>query len=253
MVRLTCILLIPFCTVPTAFAGSSATGSVPPNESDFPGVHVQLLNDFNYLLKEPAFYRVVGLIGLAPGALGPVLGKEEPEYTEMWATESADRFFEAGEQLGEAYVPVGASILCLAIGRLGSDRRMTSFGSCLLRAQAINGIVTVAVKAAVGRPRPNGGAYSYPSGHTTSAFTTAAVVYEHFGMKCGIPAFAGATYIGLSRLQENMHYMSDVVAGAVLGSYIGFKIAGRHMRMPSMSVMPINENKDLGISLSLAL
>jgi membrane-associated phospholipid phosphatase len=253
MFRLLGIFVILLTAVPTALAGGSITGSTPPSRSDTPGVHAQLLNDFNYLLKEPAFFQVVGLIGLAPGALGPVLGNEEPEYTEMWATKSANRFFEAGEQLGEAYVPVGASILCLAVGRLGSNRRMASFGSCLLRAQAINGIATVVMKVAVGRPRPNGGAYSYPSGHTSSAFTTAAVVYEHFGMKYGIPAFAGATYIGLSRLQENMHYMSDVVAGAILGSYIGFKIAGRHMRMPSMSVMPINENKDLGISLSVTL
>lgn len=54
------------------------------------------------------------------------------------------------------------------------------------------------MKVAVNRPRPSGGPYSFPSGHTTSAFITAGVVQKHFGPYAGYPAFALAGYVGLS-------------------------------------------------------
>ncbi len=108
------------------------------------------------------------------------------------------------------------------------------------------------MKKGIGRTRPNGGLYSYPSGHTSSSFATAAVVYEHFGPIFGVPAFLGATYIGLSRLQGNKHYASDVIAGAALGTYIGFKIAGRHGgRLRSIGFAPIDGGEGVGLSLSI--
>jgi len=111
--------------------------------------------------------------------------------------------------------------------------------SDLLRAQAINGILTLSLKGIINRPRPDGAPYSFPSGHTSTSFATAAVIYRHFGWKWGLPAAAAATYVGLSRLQENKHYLSDVIAGAVLGGYVGYKVAGRPSGNKSLSIVPM--------------
>jgi len=64
---------------------------------------------------------------------------------------------------------------------------------------------------------------SFPSGHTTTAFAVASVLA--FGYKdkiwIGITSYSVATLVGLSRIQDGKHWASDVVAGAVLGTFIG--------------------------------
>jgi membrane-associated phospholipid phosphatase len=78
--------------------------------------------------------------------------------------------------------------------------------------------VIQATKFATGRSRPDGSnSQSLPSGHTASAFATAAVVHRELGWKAGIPAYAFAAWVGASRMEANKHYMSDVLLGAGVG------------------------------------
>lgn len=216
-----------------------------------PAIFSKLWTDMSYLIQDPGFYQVVGAVGLAPGIFRPAFGKEEPELTEMWATGFADRFFELGEGMGSAVYPTAISALCLSLGRLESSGKVESFGSDLMRTQIISGLITIGMKGAVNRRRPNGAAYSYPSGHTSCAFATATVVNNHFGSVWGIPAYAVATYIGLSRLQENKHYLSDVIAGAILGTYVSSKLMGRQSRSGSLLIAPGSVGNGMGLSLSL--
>ena len=60
---------------------------------------------------------------------------------------------------------------------------------------------------------------SFPSGHTSSAFALAGSMAYSYGWKAGIPAYAIASAIGLSRIKEGRHWASDVVGGAVLGTF----------------------------------
>lgn len=63
---------------------------------------------------------------------------------------------------------------------------------------------------------------SFPSGHTTAAFTFITVLVLAFEKKIWIqlaaPIFASA--VGFSRVYLGQHYLSDIVAGAVLGVFI---------------------------------
>jgi len=71
------------------------------------------------------------------------------------------------------------------------------------------------VKNTVGRKRPNESAWnSFPSGHTGAAFSGAAFLQSRYGSAWGIPAYAAATFVGVSRLHGNRHYAGDVTAGA---------------------------------------
>jgi len=62
--------------------------------------------------------------------------------------------------------------------------------------------------------------FSFPSGHTMTAFSIALVV-SYFYPTLEWPLYFLAVSIGLSRVVLGMHFLSDVLAGAVLGSGLG--------------------------------
>ncbi|MCP4474396.1 MAG: phosphatase PAP2 family protein [Gammaproteobacteria bacterium] len=78
-------------------------------------------------------------------------------------------------------------------------------------------ITTYALKFSVNRRRPNGGHYSFPSGHTASSFAGAAFLQRRYGWYYGVPAYAAASFVGLSRVNNKDHWTTDVLAGAAIG------------------------------------
>jgi membrane-associated phospholipid phosphatase len=73
---------------------------------------------------------------------------------------------------------------------------------------------------------------SFPSGHTTVAFAAATVFASEYKDKpfvC-ILSYTAATLIGLSRVTENKHWISDVFAGAVLGYFTGKQVVNNYHR-----------------------
>jgi undecaprenyl-diphosphatase len=122
-----------------------------------------------------------------------------------------------------------------ALGTLGvalsprGSRRRRAFG----RGVAVTGIaygLNTAVKFAVKRPRPEledlppltpvVTGLSFPSAHATTSFAAAAAYSS--ALPLASPLFYGAaTMFALSRPYLGVHYPSDVIAGAALGSVIG--------------------------------
>jgi len=211
----------------------------------------QLYDDFTYLLSEPDFYLTMGGLGLGPSIFPKAFKNESPEFTEHWgASVFADGFFEVGETVGDGRFAIVVSATTWGIGKITGSSRLRTFGSDLFQAQAINGFLTVVLKGSVKRTRPNGAPYSYPSGHTSSAFATAGTVYAHFGKTWGIPAFVFAGYVGLSRLQEGKHYLSDVIAGGIMGTYVSLKLSRRPRAKAPLSVAPLIIGNGVGVTLS---
>lgn len=62
--------------------------------------------------------------------------------------------------------------------------------------------------------------FSFPSGHTLASFEAATVLMIR-DKRFGIPALILAILIALSRLYLYVHYPTDVLAGALLGVFIG--------------------------------
>lgn len=62
--------------------------------------------------------------------------------------------------------------------------------------------------------------YSFPSGHTATAFA-AAVVLVYGSPSIGMIALLAAALVGFGRMATGVHYPTDVLAGAVLGSIVG--------------------------------
>jgi membrane-associated phospholipid phosphatase len=106
----------------------------------------------------------------------------------------------------------------------GWQRTQLMFWSTLYAAA-----VTNALKYTIREPRPNGGDdLSFPSGHATTAFAFAAVVGAEHGVWYGIPAYMLAAFVGYSRINDNVHRLHDVTAGATIGIGYGLGLAALH-------------------------
>ena len=103
----------------------------------------------------------------------------------------------------------------------------------------VGGVLTQALKYSINRPRPHMTypdiyAYgtettlSFPSGHTSLAFSTAtALCLKYPKWYVIIPSSLWACSVGYSRMNLGMHYPSDVLAGAIVGigsAYITYQI-----------------------------
>jgi membrane-associated phospholipid phosphatase len=80
--------------------------------------------------------------------------------------------------------------------------------------------ITHGLKYAIDRKRPDGGNHSFPSGHTSAAFSGASFLERRYGWKCGVPAYIAASFVEWSRVKCHKHYWEDVVVGAFLGTSI---------------------------------
>jgi hypothetical protein len=77
------------------------------------------------------------------------------------------------------------------------------------------------VKYSVQRLRPDESAYnSFPSGHTATAFMTATMLHKEYEGRSpwfSIGGYTLATLTGVSRVLNNRHWLTDVLAGAAIG------------------------------------
>lgn len=96
---------------------------------------------------------------------------------------------------------------------------------------------TSALKLAIDRPRPyvtyaneiikrdEAGPHSFPSGHTTAAFSTAtSLCLTYRKWEVVVPSLLYAGFVGYSRMRLGMHYPSDVLGGMVIGIGSGLLI-----------------------------
>jgi len=86
------------------------------------------------------------------------------------------------------------------------------------------------------------------------------VVERHYGWKAGLPAYGLAAAMGYSRIVRDKHYLSDVVAGAALGSLVGLTVTRVNSRplapgpgvRATWNVTPIVARHQRGLQLAVA-
>lgn len=98
----------------------------------------------------------------------------------------------------------------------------------LIKGEAIALSTATILKSATHSLRPDGSSYnSFPSGHTTQAFAAATFLNEEYKDRypwLPYASYTAASSVGLLRVANNRHYISDVLVGAGIG-YLSMKVA----------------------------
>lgn len=168
-------------------------------------------------------------IAIGVGGAGAIGVRSADGRLAAWAEQRGDSAYaDLGDVLGNAWVESGAAVGVYVAGRVSHHPRAAHVGSDLVRGQILNGILTVGIKTAVRRERPNGGTESFPSGHTSAAFTSATILQGNFGWKVGGPAYALAGFVGWTRVRDDQHWLTDVIIGGAVGAIAGLAVTGGH-------------------------
>lgn len=140
--------------------------------------------------------------------------------------------FLAASRLGDGPLWWISGLVLLAVG--SGPTRWAVLGAALSIGLSV--ALFMAVKNLIGRPRPfetwcdlscllaPPDRFSFPSGHTMTAFAVCAN-YAELVPGSELFFFPVAMLIGFSRVFLGCHYPTDVLAGAALGSGIGFGVA----------------------------
>jgi membrane-associated phospholipid phosphatase len=134
------------------------------------------------------------------------------------------------------------------IGRADGQRRAQALGLHSVESILLAGAIGGGLKFFAGRQRPYADVNnpynfqlwrglqddkyrSFPSGHTIAAFAFASSLTRetqfwapHAAFYVGTVFYGGAGLIGLSRIYNNQHWASDVIAGAAIGTLVGLKV-----------------------------
>jgi membrane-associated phospholipid phosphatase len=123
----------------------------------------------------------------------------------------------------DEYLPYAPGVVSLGLASAGVKGKH-KLGDQVILALLSNIIaqgVTQSLKRIVSYPRPNGeDNHSFPSGHSTTAFTNATILHEEYGQRSVLYSIGGygtATAVGTMRILGNHHWLADVLMGAGIG------------------------------------
>jgi membrane-associated phospholipid phosphatase len=162
----------------------------------------------------------------------------------------------ATNQMSKIVTPLGswaafaASGGLIATGLIARDSHLSTMGRDALEACLLAGLFTDIGKPLFGRSRPYqsdnqnvfkpfSGNTSFPSGHATVAFAFASVISARSdGWVIPTVSYTLASLVAYSRVNDSQHFVSDVVAGGLIGVTVGRFLVHRHERAEAEGKKP---------------
>jgi membrane-associated phospholipid phosphatase len=210
-------------------------------------------------------------------ATGVMIANDEAIYRSIkdfqeengWVDDASPVF----SKLAEGY-PIPIAGLFLLSGWLIKDRKLVETGSMALQAIAHSFVVVQTVKHLTGRQRPSwedgkdkwwgpSGAFkrysdgrwakydAFFSGHTVTIWSLATVIAHQYSRSVWIPilCYSVATLSGMATITEDLHWISDVFLGMVVGYAIGRFVVKRRSTT-RWQVQPVVRENGIGIGVS---
>lgn len=242
-------LILPFAQNPAQAA--------PPPTPEHTGFQALIRTTGSDFVAFPKRRSTWVILAIGAGAAAAAHTADDDVNARLTGNRTVSRIFAPGKYLGLGYVQAAGAIGTYIVGRyvLAPDPKLgphtikvAHLGFDLLRAQILTQVFTYGMKAAVRRDRPEGDCCSFPSGHASTTFATAAVLERHLGLRAAWPTMVIASYVAASRLHDNRHFISDVLFGAALGTAAGWTVVGRHGRS-HYALLPVPMKRGVAITL----
>ena len=265
-------ITIPTLSEPAPKALSMGSPMDPDRFANLPRL---FLDDAGHIISAPTRWDRSDWMTVGAGVvvvLGTAVALDRSTETFMakHANESWDRMARNLEKLGGTPSVLIAGGTYLA-GVAFKDPEVRATGIDTMATMGIAQLlIAIPMKFAVGRSRPytdmgthdfhpfNGG-QSFPSSHTLQAFSLASVISEHADrpwVSCLSYGLAGL--VGISRVEQRQHFMSDVVASGLIGTFVGKTVVSYNQSRRtdarskvSMSFAPIIQPGGYGVSLAM--
>jgi membrane-associated phospholipid phosphatase len=205
--------------------------------------------DFASILISPIEWKKkdYAKLAIAAGSVGLVFVFDEKiqKWSQQERNTTTDKISKYGlEPWGSSAYSFSMLGLFYLHGAIFKDDKSKATALLGLKAFAISGIIVSIPKYLCGRHRPfqddvpnprnwDGPGFSYKSfmsGHTTTSFALATIVAHQYRNRPIVPviSYTIASLTGLSRINDNKHWASDVAGGAFLGYAIGRFIHSRN-------------------------
>jgi membrane-associated phospholipid phosphatase len=246
----------PVETQTPAGTSGTATASTPGQTSPIPNTtpalppHTGLstlvrdtVHDYAAFPQRESTWWILGIGGALAAAFHPL---DDDINSHLVSSSAADKIWKPGHIIGGPViyvVPValyiGGRYLLPNVSDENQTNKLSHLGLDMVRAELLEEGIVQALKFSVRRERPDGSNnQSFPSGHAAVTFAVASVLERHLGYRAAWPTFVIATYVATSRLHDNVHFLSDVLFGAAIGTASGWTVVGRHGRT-NYAVSPV--------------
>jgi PAP2 superfamily protein len=159
--------------------------------------------------------------------LGLAIHPGDQDINDHLSDPDLDALFKPGKYIGSFPFMFGSAVATYIVGKVGDHPRAKHLGGDLIEATLLSEGITQGIKQIVRRDRPiardgsQASGFSFPSGHASVTFAAATVFQQHLGWRAAVPTYLVASYVAMSRLHDERHFASDVVAGAAEGIIIG--------------------------------
>ena len=217
---------------PPANAAFSAQPAGPPPTPRHTGIRAlakHIVTNFRYLpSKENLLWTGAG------GGLALAAYPFDDEVNRgLIGSVAAKRIFKPGAIIGSAGALVGSAAVVYGVGRVKDQPKVSHLGMDLIEALAMSGALSQAIKHTTHRERPDGSdKASFPSGHAAGTFAFATALERHLDWRFSVPAYTFASYVAISRLPANRHWLSDAVFGSAVGIIAGRTVTSHEAERP---------------------
>ena len=177
---------------------------------------VQNIWDLNY-------QKTVYTAGLVAIPISFVLDKPVNDHVQQHSLFS-DKISSIGDFYGHrwGYYLAFSSVFITGYLNKKSISEMVPQAGLMIESILTTAALTELIKLSVYRQRPIGyGKNSFPSGHTSGSFALAVSINHLYGKTAGGLAYGMAVFVAGSRINDQKHYLSDVVTGALVGVLVG--------------------------------
>jgi membrane-associated phospholipid phosphatase len=154
-----------------------------------------------------------------------------------------------------------APLVTVYLLNLSGIKSKNNFGNRMaiaVKSFLVNGLITDRLKYWINTERPTGDMHSFPSGHTSKAFSLAHFMHREFGDRSpwySVGAYSCASAVGIMRLAKDAHWLSDVLAGAGIGILSTELVYRTHQykwdneHIKRLDIFPFQFGKNRGVTL----